>query len=100
MDPYKILEVFYFLGGNMDELTSILNAFFTNSSFNRLFVYKIIERGGKKNNYIKVDEFYDGKSEYDAMVVCDKEYLSLLKKFLKNMGYDNTSEKKKQKVLN
>ncbi len=85
---------------SMDELMSILNDFFTNSSFNRLFVYKIIERGGKKNNYIKADEFYDGKSEYDVMVICDKEYLSLLKKILKNMGYDNSNEKKKQKVLN
>ena len=26
MDPYKILEVFYFLGGNMDELNNFLRS--------------------------------------------------------------------------
>ena len=71
---------------NDEELRSIINNYLSNSRYNRIVLVKIVYSNSNKPKYTKVGEYEFNLSNYDALILSEKQYLSILRDEIKNIN--------------
>lgn len=77
-----------------ESLRNIIRDYFTNSRYNKIVLVKIIQTQTNKPKYIKVSEDEYNKSEFDSIILCQKEYLNILREEIRNIYKNNLTLKK------
>ena len=82
-----------------EQLRQIISNFFVNNIFKMIHLYKRVSNCSKSTT--KVCIFYDNLGEKDIIIVCDKEYVPLVKSELifLNLEYKRPDGGKNKKVL-
>ena len=71
---------------DLETLRNIINDYFSNSKYNKIVIVKIVYSDSNKPKYTKICEYESNLSDYDAIILCEKQYLSILKDEIKNIN--------------
>ena len=69
---------------NYDELKRLIDLHFINNVYNNITLYKKINR----DSYTKLGVISDNRGSVDIMILCDKEYVNMVKYFLEYNGFN------------
>ena len=71
---------------SVEEIDNILNIILQEHLYNIIHVYKRVP--GSHKPAIKTCMFFDETGEKDLLIICDKQYLNIVKDSLKGFGLD------------
>lgn len=83
---------------NYNDLKNLVNYYFMDNEFRDINIYKIV-KNGNYDNYVKIGVINDNRGNEDMMILCDKEYVSMVKYFLFELNLEYISLKKYKKQL-
>ena len=76
-----------------EELRNIINNYLSNSRYNKIVLVKIVYSNSNKPKYTKVGEYEFNLSDYNAIILSEKQYLSILKDEIRNINNNSLVKK-------
>lgn len=70
---------------NSDELRNIINDYLSNSRYNKIVLVKIVYSNSNKPKYTKLGEYEFNYSDFNALILSEKQYLNIVRDEIKNI---------------